>query len=119
MTIGNKIRMIRELRHLSQEDIARKINLSQQAYGKIERDETRVDLYRLKEIAQALDVSVEFIQQFDERNIFLTQHSHDNSSIHTFNYHYQNQQLIDLLERTIDALRDEIVFLREQINKRG
>ena len=70
MKIGEKIRMIREIKGISQEAIATHLNISPQAYGKIEREETKLDFDRIGEIAKYLQLKVEDILNFDEKNIF-------------------------------------------------
>ncbi|WP_461081138.1 helix-turn-helix domain-containing protein [Spirosoma flavus] len=56
-SIGEKIRLQRLQRGLSQENMADLLNLSTTAYGDIERGKTDLTLSRLTQIAQALDVS--------------------------------------------------------------
>jgi transcriptional regulator with XRE-family HTH domain len=56
MALGGKIRKIREMKGLSQEYVAAQLSLSPQAFGKIERQETRLDFQRLQEIAKVLEV---------------------------------------------------------------
>lgn len=73
MQIGDNIRKIRDIKRLTQEDVAAKLNISQQAYGKIERNETKIDLERLQQIADALGVSTTDIQDFNEKNMFINQ----------------------------------------------
>lgn len=70
MNIGEKVRMIREIKGISQESIATHLNISPQAYGKIEREETKLDFDRIEEIAKYLQVRMEDIINFDEKNIF-------------------------------------------------
>ncbi|MBD2699334.1 helix-turn-helix transcriptional regulator [Spirosoma sp. BT702] len=56
-SIGEKIRLQRLQRGLSQENMADLLNLSTTAYGDIERGKTDLTLSRLTQIAQALDVA--------------------------------------------------------------
>ncbi len=44
---------------MSQETVARRLNVSHQTYARYERGETKVSLERLYEIAGALEVSVD------------------------------------------------------------
>ena len=41
--LGQKIRMVRELKGFSQEYMAHALGLSQRGYSKLERDETKLD----------------------------------------------------------------------------
>ncbi|MFY7849533.1 MAG: helix-turn-helix domain-containing protein, partial [Bacteroidia bacterium] len=54
--LGRKIRMVRESRQLSQEYVAGRMKISQQAYSRLEHDGENVSLKRLKQLAEALEV---------------------------------------------------------------
>lgn len=68
--IGINIRKIRGLRGLKQENMAHALNISLNSYGKIERNEVRIRLNRLEEIAIVLQTSVTHILCFDEKMYF-------------------------------------------------
>ena len=70
MKIGEKIRMIREIKGISQDAIATHLDITPQAYGKIEREETKLDFKRIEEIAKYLQVTVDEVMNFDAKNIF-------------------------------------------------
>lgn len=65
--IGNKIRSIRTLKELSQENVAEMLSISVTAYSKIERGETDVQLSRLSQIANVFKVSIEEILNFGDK----------------------------------------------------
>lgn len=65
--IGNKIRSLRTLKELSQENVAEMLGISVTAYSKIERGETDVQLSRLNQIAKAFKVSIEEILNFGDK----------------------------------------------------
>lgn len=58
-TVGNRIREIRQLKGLSQEELAFKINSARNFIGCIERGEKAPTIYILYKIATILDVSIE------------------------------------------------------------
>lgn len=66
MKTGNKIRSIRLLKGYSQEYMALKLNLSQSAYGKIERGESDITLSRLEQISFVLDMTPVDVLLFDK-----------------------------------------------------
>lgn len=78
--VGQKIKKLRELRNYTQEYMAKKLDLSMNGYGKIEREETELTLNRLNEIAKILEVKVFDLLGFDESKIFFNQSSHDSST---------------------------------------
>jgi transcriptional regulator with XRE-family HTH domain len=128
MNLGEKIKKIRDLKGIKQEELARCLNITPQAYSKIERNETKLDMERLEQIAKILEVSVEDIKQFDERNVFVNSlRECENSSQSTGNtvnnYYYGHEAVpklevtIQTLEKIIDQQKSEIDFLRKQIEK--
>ena len=66
MTIGEKIRGIRTLKGLSQENMAEMLGLSLLSYGDIERGKKDVNMNRLEQIAEKLGVSVSDIMKFGD-----------------------------------------------------
>jgi transcriptional regulator with XRE-family HTH domain len=128
MLLGEKIKKIRDLKGMTQEDIASKLNISSQAYSKIERNETKIDEKRLEQIANALDVPAESIQKFDESNFFISnlkecENSQSLGMMNTVNnYYYNTDQVIPALENLVELQKkqlkqqsDEIEFLRKQL----
>ena len=55
--VGENIRIARIKMKLSQQNMADELNITQAAYSKLERDETRMDLDRIYEIAEILKMS--------------------------------------------------------------
>lgn len=62
--IGERIRIKRELKGFTQEDVAEKLNVATSTYGKLERGETLIDVERLKEITDILETSIGEILDF-------------------------------------------------------
>ncbi|MBS9780079.1 MAG: helix-turn-helix transcriptional regulator [Moraxellaceae bacterium] len=58
MLVQEKIRMLRELNHWTQEDMAERMNLSQNGYAKIELGKSRLDLNKLQKIADIFQIDV-------------------------------------------------------------
>ena len=61
MELANRIRKIRETYGLSQADIAYKVNISPQAYSKIERKAKSSSIETLEKIANAIGVDLIFL----------------------------------------------------------
>ena len=57
-TVAVNIRKIREFRNYTQEYLAMKLSISQNAYSKIELGYTKITLERLYQIAQILEVDL-------------------------------------------------------------
>jgi transcriptional regulator with XRE-family HTH domain len=54
---GEKIRLVRELRGFSQENVAAKLGIAQNAYSRIETNQSKLDSKMLVRIAEVLEVS--------------------------------------------------------------
>lgn len=122
MVLHTKIKQIREFFGKTQDEIAQKLNITAQAYSRIERGETALDTKRLEDIAQALGVKTKDIYEFDERKIFVKQENNetqDNATVHFYlniNETAQNKY-VEHLEKTVERQQEEIAFLREQLKR--
>jgi transcriptional regulator with XRE-family HTH domain len=67
MKVGDKIRNLRTLKKLSQENMAEMLEMSLGAYGDIERNKKDINLARLEQIAKSLGVSVMDILSFGDK----------------------------------------------------
>jgi transcriptional regulator with XRE-family HTH domain len=116
LTLGNKIRMMRELRGLKQDYIAAQLEMTQNGYGKIERDETDVSYSRLENICKILGISITDLINLDQNKLEM---SITNSQNHVQNQAYliQNHEGKELYEKRITDLQNEITFLREMVEK--
>lgn len=61
MSFVEKIRLNRQIKGYSQEYMAFMLNISQNAYSKLERGETELTIPRLYEIVEILDISIKSI----------------------------------------------------------
>ena len=68
--IAEKIRKLREIKGFKQETMAKRMGLTTNGYGKIERGESSITLDRLEQIAQVLEVSTLDILQFDDNFVY-------------------------------------------------
>lgn len=107
--IGVRLRRIREFRNYTQEYMAGKLDVSQNAYSKMENGITPITTDRLEQLAKVLDVPIETMLN-SERNIFNV----DNSTIDKFyieNLHGENkeawQKVIAVLEQQNQYLKDQ------------
>jgi transcriptional regulator with XRE-family HTH domain len=65
----NKIRMLREGIGLTQEYVADKLNITQQAYSKMEKNPKNATLERLQQLSEVLGVKVNSIVGDDDMNV--------------------------------------------------
>jgi transcriptional regulator with XRE-family HTH domain len=59
--VGNRIKKLREKAGLTQEDMAGCFGISQSNYGRLEKDDERISVTRLKTFASILEVSTDFL----------------------------------------------------------
>jgi transcriptional regulator with XRE-family HTH domain len=122
--IGRNISRIRELRGMKQGALADAIGTSQQTISSIETSET-VDFDKLVQIAKALGVTVEAIENFTEESVFnFFNNFYDNSSSqgNSFNQGMNAtfnplDKVIELYERLVQAEKEKIDYLEKLLNK--
>lgn len=116
MTIGHKIKKVRELKNYTQEHLADRLGMSIAGYGKIERDEVDLSFSRLDQIANALGVKTEDLVSFDERVVF----NINNNKIHggQFGLNYFPEKMQQLYEEQIQLLKDKVRLLEEKLENK-
>ncbi len=67
--IGNKIRIVRQIKGISQEAMAMKLMISQPAYSKIENGKIVLTKERLQIILDELNISEETMREFNPIDI--------------------------------------------------
>jgi transcriptional regulator with XRE-family HTH domain len=65
--LGYNIRKIREIKNISQDFMAKYLNISQAAYSRLENGITKIDDNKLARVAAALSVETEAIRNFNEQ----------------------------------------------------
>jgi transcriptional regulator with XRE-family HTH domain len=135
MHIGSKLKRLREIKNLKQEDVAKRLNISKQAYSKIERDETKLDIQRIMDLSEIFEVSAEELLRGESCNVNLNQPKECNNQqfsgnlITINNHYYYGNEITPLLQKTIESqqetikrLESELLYLRklleEQIGKK-
>ncbi|HEY8399709.1 MAG TPA: helix-turn-helix domain-containing protein [Cytophagaceae bacterium] len=118
-TLGTKIRKLRELRNLKQEDMADKLGISLTSYGKLERDETDISMERLEQIAKVLGLSVPEVLSFDEKHVFNFLHNQNSNQLNYSgpNHFYFPEQVQKLYEDKIKLLEEKIKFLEKELER--
>lgn len=118
--IGRNISRIRELRGMKQEALAQAMGTNQQAISIIETSET-IDPKKLVEIAKALGVTIEAIENFSEESVFnFFNNFYDNSANHgQVNGPFNNctfnalDKMVELYERLVQTEKDKVEYLEK------
>lgn len=111
-----KIKIMREMNHWTQEEVAEKLGMSTTGYAKIERGQTNVSVEKLKQIAQVFNVNVAQLLDDNERFVLFT--NVDNYS-HYSNYFGANEKLAienEKLKELLAAKENEIEALKKIIS---
>jgi transcriptional regulator with XRE-family HTH domain len=103
--IYDNIRAVRVLKNLSQEYVAETLGVSQSAYGKLERGETRVTWEKLERISEVLGTTPFLISSFRDANAYQTNTDPQLAAEASEVYIRQN--------RDINQLKDKIEMLEE------
>jgi len=70
MKTCEKIRFMRQLKHLKQSEVAEKLDMSIKGYSNIECGKTDLKESRIEQIAQALNVTKDELEHFGEKNTY-------------------------------------------------
>jgi transcriptional regulator with XRE-family HTH domain len=115
MTIGDKIRKVREIKSLKQEWVASQLGLSITAYGNLERGDSAVTVARLEEIAKVLEVEAMDIMGLSDSNIF--QHFTQTAGVVGNNYGHVVSSEVEAYKTLTEELKVQIAHLQAQVNK--
>ena len=112
MVIGFKIKKLRELKNLTQEHMAEKLQMSQSNYSRIENNELDVPFSKLQQIADILEISITDLIEFDAKYFFNNVHAQTiNGNIN----HAMSANEKKLYEEQIEMLKNENSYLKEII----
>jgi transcriptional regulator with XRE-family HTH domain len=112
--IGGKIRFLREQKGYSQESLAQELGLTQPSYARLEKQDERISITRLMQIAKVLKTSV--AELIDEKTQKIS-HQNNNDVANSYNADTINT-IINADKEHIATLKEEISFLREMLGKK-
>jgi transcriptional regulator with XRE-family HTH domain len=102
--IGERIRKLRSMKGVTQENVAEELGINTSSYSKIERGETDANASRLLQIAKVLGVS---ITQFFEDNLLSANENHP--------YGYASKEDLDNLHKMIAQLSRQVEKLQQEL----
>ena len=126
--IGRNFRRLREIMGVKQEAVAHKMDVTQQTISNLEQKET-VNDDELNKMAEALGVTKEAIQNFDEESVvYNIVTNNDQSSASNFNYNCtinpidkwveaieENKRLY---EKLLKSEQEKVALLKDQLGKK-
>jgi len=126
MKFPQKLKLIRSSKNWTQEDMAEKLDISTHAYAKIERGETNVNLSRLEQIAEVVEMELWELFASDEKNIFnLTGDQTGDHNSQCIDNNWNNSPSTEQIEYKhelekanlmIEQQQKEIDYLKQQVN---
>jgi transcriptional regulator with XRE-family HTH domain len=102
--IGQRIKKLREEKGITQEMMAMHLDVTQSNYGRLEKDDRRLNVVKLLKIVRILDVDIHYI--FND----VAPVDSGNSSE---NFAHTSKEVYDIL---VDSLRSEVQHLKEEIS---
>lgn len=105
---GLKIKQLREQKNYTQDYVAEKLGVSQNAYSRLENGQIKLSVEKAEKLSTILEVPIwEIISS--ELPTFQVSHAQNQKVAYNF-YEYQKETF----ELTIQVLKDEIAVLREE-----
>lgn len=120
--IGTKLRAIRQMRALSQEQMAEILKMSVSGYAKIERGESDPTLSKIEQFSEHLGLNMNELLSFGENIIFNNQQGYSNIGFGQGYHQIINQQdktEIELLKTAVLNLQKEVADLRTKIESKA
>jgi transcriptional regulator with XRE-family HTH domain len=127
MKVHEKIRTLREEKNWSQEEMAKRLNMSVNGYSKIERGETKAYIPKLEQIADVFEVDL--IELIPQNGSYIYLNNNNNGGCHIIGspaelaFEIQKQQLqlelkdkeLALQQREIENLKEIIALLKNKV----
>lgn len=116
MSVHEKIRLVRQLKGWSQEEVASRLEMSPNGYGSIERGDTDINLSRLEQIAELFGIKLSDLFELSEKNVFNLACEQNQSNWHIGSNAPDYEHLKSELERQLLIVEQkdlEIAYLKE------
>lgn len=113
MKVNEKIKLLREDRQWTQEEMAQKLSMTTKGYAKIERGETISNLPRIEQIAEVFDMDIcELLAYGEEGKIYIN--NTDNNLTNSFISLGNSSDEVQRLQQIIFH-KDELLAHKEDI----
>jgi len=104
--IGQRIKKLREERNITQEAMAIQLDVTQSNYGRLEKDDRRLNVVKLLKIVRILDVNIMSLFGEVAPNMAANGESFSASNKEVYDI------LVESLRSEVQHLKDEVSFLR-------
>ena len=110
------------MKNLTQEYVAKKLGVSRSFYIKVENNETQIKFEQLQALSKVMDVSLNDIIDFNDKQIFnTTHHNHNVKNVGNVINDYQHEEMKTMYEKLLtekDARlqeKDEIIKMMKSL----
>jgi transcriptional regulator with XRE-family HTH domain len=113
VTIGEKIRKMRELRNYTQEYMAERLQIKQATYSNLETGVAEIKFIQVEKVATVLEISLLELINFDEKKVFKASNNKEENqkSIRENSTNTEKQ----LYEQILVMQKERIVFLENLV----
>ncbi|MDV6168211.1 helix-turn-helix transcriptional regulator [Flavobacterium sp. DG1-102-2] len=102
--IGQRIKKLREEKGITQETMAHQLDVTQSNYGRLEKDDRRLNVVKLLKIVRILNVNISYL---------FSEVLNEVPEEETASFTNANKEVYDIL---VESLRAEILHLKDEIN---
>lgn len=107
-----KLRLLRESKNWTQEQVADKLAITQNAYSKIESGQTRLTIERMNELAAIFEVDPEYLINNELPLVNNNNGTYSKAIINPHNYYETQKELVEELLKSKD---DQIKLLSSTV----
>jgi transcriptional regulator with XRE-family HTH domain len=119
--VGNRIRLLRNSKAFTQENMAELLNMTTAGYAKIERGESDINLTRIQQISEVFQIPASDILKMAETgNLFVNCNNSGNGALlnHNSTVHINgNENNSETFKEIISDIRDQLITIYDRINK--
>jgi transcriptional regulator with XRE-family HTH domain len=113
MDVIDHIKRIRIEKGVSHEAMAHNLGISQAAYTKIERNETKLSVDRLFKIAKILETNIEKLLGLDSQKVYNQEFKDNATNYQEIKHLHQESQ--EAYKQIIQSKEEQIILLKEMI----
>ena len=112
MSVHEKIKLVRQTKGFTQEDVAEQLGMSPNAYGDIERGASDVKLSKLQKISDILGINLAELLDVTDKAIL---NVNFNKQGKHYNVYMSSDFETEKLKLVVDSQKKEIAYLKEII----
>ena len=120
MSVYEKIRLVRQAKGFTQEEVAEKLGMSPNAYGDIERGDSDPKLSKLQKIAETLEMDLSELLDLSDKTVlninFTKQGKHYNVYMSSNSELEKQKSICEFKDKEIEMYQQRITDLTKLVN---